>query len=437
MERKDLQALIRGFAITVLVVSLVGSAFVLGFGAGFGTGRWTAPQAEASSRVAPLPGGTSVPGPTPTPEARRLLPRPLPEGKMAEEPEEFRVFWEAMKALQEDYYGELPDDQEMTYAAIRGVLEWLGDENTSLLDPQSAEFFRTDISGSFEGIGARVDTAPEGGVLVVEPFEGQPAYEAGIRRGDIIVAVDGVDVTDMPLSDAIQLIRGPKGTTVTLTIKREGEPDLLEIKVTRDRIEIPVVEYRMLEDGIAYLKLSEFNSRSPELVRNALRSLMREDPKGLILDLRGNPGGLLDAAIDIASQFVGEGDIVIERFKDGREHRYEARRGGLATEIPLVVLVNDSSASASEIVAGAIQDHGRGVLIGVTTFGKGSVQVPHYLSDGSLLRVTTARWFTPSGRGIDGVGLTPDIEVERTLEDRAAGRDPQLDRAIEYLLTGK
>ncbi len=448
MDASGSNRILKWLIASVLALSLTGSAFIVGFGVGFGTGRWTAPApAEASASLAtPVWHVTPLPTATPRPQVKEpdtegLCPSPDGEegrlDRLPEEPKEFRVFWEAMQALQEDYYGELPDNQEMTYGAIRGVLELLDDENTSLLDPQSAQFFSSDLSGSFEGIGARVDLAPGGGVRVVEPFEGQPAYKAGIRRGDIIIKVDGKDVTNMSLSDAIQLIRGPKGTTVRLLIKRPGEPDLIEVKVVRDRIEIPVIEYKMRDDGIAYLKLSEFNSRAPDLVRQALRELLRQKPKGLILDLRGNPGGLLDSAVEIGSQFVGEGDILIERFKDGRERAYPARRGGLATEIPLVVLVNDGSASASEIVAGAIQDAGRGPLIGVTTFGKGSVQVPHYLSDGSLLRVTTARWFTPKGRGIDGKGLKPDIEVERTLEDRAAGRDPQLDRAVEYLLTGK
>lgn len=416
-----------------LVICLTGSAFVLGFGAGFGTGRWTLSTNAQVISAAPADRGPVNPQPTATPtvEAEEALPY------AGGEPEHFGVFWEAMEALRKDFYGEMPTDQELTYGAIRGVLDLLGDENTSLLDPESAEFFTSDLSGSFEGIGARVDLAPGGGVLVVEPFEGQPAFEAGIQRDDVIIRVDGVDVTQMSLSEAIQLIRGPRGTQVRLTIKRPTEPDLIEITVTRARIDVPVVTTEMLEGGIAYLRLAEFNGRSPELVRRALRDLLQNDPKGLILDLRGNPGGLLDAAVEVASQFVGEGNILIERFKDGKETPYPARRGGLATEIPLAVLINEGSASASEIVAGAIQDAGRGPLIGKATFGKGSVQVPHRLSDGSLLRVTTARWFTPKGRGIEEEGLQPDIEVDRTLEDRAAGRDPQLDRAVEYLTTGQ
>ena len=445
MERNGSDRVLKWLVAAVLTFSISASAFIVGFGVGFGTGRWTAPvYAEASaSRITPIFRGlTPFPTATPRPheESPEREPARFPDvrvDRLPREPKEFRVFWEAMDALRRDFYGELPDAQEMTYGAIRGVLELLGDENTTLLDPESAEFFRTDLSGSFEGIGARVDVAPGGGVLIVEPFEGQPAYEAGLRRNDVIIQVDGKDVTKLPLSEAIKLIRGPKGTRVRLLIKRPGEPELLEIEVVRDRIEIPVLKYEMRDDGIAYLKLSEFNGRSADLVRRALRDLMRQNPRGLILDLRGNPGGLLDAAVAIASQFIDEGSILIERFKDGRERVYPARPGGLATEVPLVVLVNEGSASASEIVAGAIQDTGRGILIGVTTFGKGSVQVPHYLSDGALLRVTTARWFTPKGRGIDGKGLEPDIVVERTLEDRAAGRDPQLDRAVEYLLTGE
>jgi len=429
-----------------LGISLMELAFLLGFGAGLSVGRWMAPANLHAAMKAILPIEAAKPQPSATPRSGIFSTTDIATVESSadneanlppEQPKEFQVFWEAWQLLQQDFYGPLPSNQEMTYGAIRGVLELLNDENTTFLDPRSAEFFSTDLTGVFEGIGARVDLAPGGGVLIVEPFEGQPAYEAGIQRGDIIVEVDGQDVTNMPLGEAIQLIRGPKGTKVRLLVKRSNAPKLIEIEVVRDRIEIPIIESKMLDGGIAYLKLGEFNGRSPELIRRALRELLRQKPKGLILDLRGNPGGFLDAAVEIGSQFVGKGNILIERFKDGKTKEYQARPGGLATEIPLAVLVNEGSASASEIVAGAIQDVGRGPLIGVTTFGKGSVQVPHRLSDGSILRVTTARWFTPKGRGIDGIGLEPDIVVERTLEDRAAGRDPQLNRAVEYLLTGK
>jgi len=245
--------------------------------------------------------------------------------------------------------------------------------------------------------------------------------------------VDGQDVTALSLTEIITLTRGPRGTKVTLTIRREGENKPLEISVTRARIEITVVESKMLPDGIGYVKLNEFSRPAPERLRAALQGLLDQKPDGLIFDLRGNPGGLLDVAVDVGSEFLTEGDILIERHKDGREQHYGVRSGGVATAIPLAVLVNEGSASASEIVAGAIQDAGRGPLVGTKTFGKGSVQLPQTLSDGSMLRVTIARWFTPKGRGIHGAGLEPDVPVSLSEADRAAGRDPQLDKAVEIL----
>ena len=215
--------------------------------------------------------------------------------------------------------------------------------------------------------------------------------------------------------------------------RREGEDAPLEISVTRARIEIPVVESKMLAGNIGYVKLQEFSRPAPERLKTALKELLDQEPAGLILDLRGNPGGLLDVAVEVGSQFVAAGDILIERKKDGSEEHFSVRTGGLAIGVPLAVLVNEGSASASEIVAGAIQDAGRGPLVGTKTFGKGSVQLPQTLSDGSMLRVTIAHWFTPKGRGIHGTGLEPDIPIELSEQDRSAGRDPQLDRAVEYL----
>jgi len=350
---------------------------------------------------------------------------------------QFDIFWEAWHTLEEAYYGQLPNEREMTYGAIRGVLGLLGDRYTVFLTPEQAELWSADIHGSFEGIGAVVDEWPGGGVLIVKPFEGLPAWKAGLRHGDVILAVDGQDVTQMSLTEAISLIRGPEGTTVRLLIRRHGEPEPFEVEVVRARVEVPVVESRMLEGDIAYLRLMEFTARSPEKVKLALEALLTPKPKGLILDLRGNPGGLLDAAVEIGSYFVPSGDILIERSKEGEERHYPAKGRPLIGDVPLVVLVDSASASASEIVAGAIQDSGRGLLVGEQTFGKGSVQTPYTLSDGSMLRVTTARWFTPGGRAIHGEGLKPDIVVELTPEDAKAGRDPQLDRAVELLLSGE
>ncbi|MEA3338053.1 MAG: S41 family peptidase [Chloroflexota bacterium] len=470
MENNDSNNTWKWILVLAVIAGLGFMTFFAGFGAGFGTGRVTSPQI-ASLKDMPFertgPEGMNLPRIT----ANSDLPR------------EFDLLWEAWDALNEDFYGELPETPEMVgalvtgmlraaeyeqdesldledtsddileavvetleqqfgtlpepspliYGAINGVTFALEDDYTFLRNPEQAEFFNEGLNGSFEGIGARVDTAEDGGVLIVEPFEGQPAWEAGIRRDDIILAVDDVDVTDMSLQDAIQLIRGPKGSKVVLLV-RSPEQESREITVKRDRISIPAVEYEMLDNNIAYIRLGEFSTPSTRQLRDALDELQEQEPVGLILDLRGNPGGFLRTAVDISSEFIEDGPILVERFSDGEEQVYEASGNGRALDIPLVVLVNEASASASEILAGAIQDTSRGVLAGETTFGKGSVQVPHELSDGSMLSVTTARWFTPADQQIHGAGLVPDIQVERSLEDRAEDRDPQLEKAIEYLL---
>ncbi len=346
----------------------------------------------------------------------------------------FRVFWEAWHILERDFYGDLPDAQEMTYDAIRGVVDNLDDKYTAFLEPEMAAIVREDMSGSFEGIGAVVNMNDNGQLEIVRTLEGKPAARAGLKSGDIVLAVGDTAIEKMSVFEAVALIRGPSGSVARLTIKRQGVEEPFVVEVVREKIEMPVVESRMLDDNIAYLKLSEFNAQATTKLKADLRSLLAEEPRGLILDLRDNPGGYLNVAVEIGSQFVGEGSILVERLKDDQERDYPAQGGGLATgDLPLVVLVNGGTASASEIVAGAIQDAGRGILLGEQTLGKGSVQLPHYLSDGSELRVTTARWFTPQGRAIHEEGLTPDIQVDMTDEDLETGRDPQLQRAIEYL----
>lgn len=352
-------------------------------------------------------------------------------------PLDLALFNEAWQLLEEQFYGDLPQGEEITYAAIRGVLDSLGDEHTTFLTPQQAEMANSDMQGQFEGIGARVAIAEGGGVEIKYLFDQQPAQKSGLLIGDVIVKVDGVDVTRMDLNDAIALIRGPRGTQVVLTIERKNQPTF-DVIITRARIEIPVVESKTLADGkVEYIALGEFSSVAPRRLAEALETAVNRKPQGIILDLRGNPGGLLDAAVRIGSYFVPDGNILIERFKDRPEQDYPRQGRYLLGDIPLVVLVDAGSASASEIVAGAIQDAGSGTLIGEKTYGKGSVQLPNSLSDGSQLRVTIARWFTPNDREIHQTGLIPDIEVPITEEDIKAERDPQLDRAVEYLLTGK
>ncbi len=377
--------------------------------------------------------------PTPTPAASRRATNDTPffDEKTDDSPLDIELFNEAWRLLEQQFYGELPEGEDITYAAIRGVLASLDDKHTTFADPEEAAMFNMDMQGVFEGIGAQVDLADGGGVELQYLFADQPAEKAGLRVGDIVIAVDGEDVTDLDLNTAISKIRGPRGTQVTLTIQR-GDDEPFDVTVTRARIELQIVETKTLGDGkIEYIALTDFSTLAPRRLATALSAAVAKKPAGIVLDLRGNPGGLLDSAVQIGSYFVPEGNILIERYKDGSEELHPRQGRYLLNGIPLVVLVDGGSASASEIVAGAIQDAGTGILIGEKTYGKGSVQLSNVLSDDSQLKITIARWFTPKDRAIHGQGLEPDIVVPFTAEDREAERDPQLDRAVEYLLQGK
>lgn len=436
MKQNQSTTLLKLFIVAIAGTILALAAFGIGVSVGATARSGPLPSQEIAADAGSVEAG-QTPAATATPAPTR--PTSLFGGKdrTEEGPLDLALFNEAWKLLEEQFYGDLPSGEEITYAAIRGVIESLGDEHTAFLTPKQAEMANEDMEGQFEGIGARVSQAEDGGVAINYLFDKQPAQQAGIQVGDVIIAVDGKDVTQLDLNDAIALIRGPRGTQVVLTIRR-GEQAPYDVTITRARIEIPVVESKTLADGkIEYIALSDFSSVAPRRLASALDEAVSRKPTGIILDLRGNPGGLLDAAVRIGSYFVPEGNILIERFKDRPEETYRRQGRYLLGDIPLVVLVDGGSASASEIVAGAIQDAGTGVLIGETTYGKGSVQLPNGLSDGSQLRVTIARWFTPKDREIHQKGLVPDIEVPITPEDITAERDPQLDRAVDYLLTGK
>jgi len=370
-------------------------------------------------------------------EVNQLI-RPIQVQLRAGEPEQFDLFWEAWQIVEQEFFGQLPDPQELTHSAIRGALRDLDDSATILVEPMASEDQMIDLRGDYEGIGAYIAIDEKDQVVIASPFDGSPAMQAGLRAGDVVLKVDDVAVTGMALEDAVRLIRGPKGSTVRLTIMREGEAAPLVIEVVRNEVELATVGGMVLEDDIGYVRISLFSERTGQELEEALRGLMSETLSGLILDLRNNPGGVFpSAAIEVVSQFLDGGIVVYQQFSDGREQAYSARRGGLATDIPLVVLVNQGTASNSEVVAGALQTHGRGVLIGEQTFGKGSVQRVHELSDGSSLHVTVSRLLTPDRHAFHGEGLTPDIVVPLTEEDFIEGRDPQLERAIEYLQTGR
>lgn len=431
MRHNVLTTAVQIFVVAISAMVLTLAAFGIGVSVGASQARPTAalPAQAVEAPAEPEAATGEAPAAAETPRAET--------GAETMAALDGKLFNEAMGLLEEQFYGDLPQGKALTYDAIRGVVAGLDDPNTAFLDPEQAALFNSDIEGEFEGIGARVDKAEGGGVEIKYLFAEQPAVKSGLKVGDFIVAVDGQDVTRLDINAAIALIRGPRDTQVKLTIQR-GDEAPFDVVVTRARIEIPVVESKTLGDGkIEYIALGEFNSMAAERLADALKAAQAKKPAGLILDLRGNPGGLLDSAVRIGSYFVPEGNILIERFKDGQEQEYRRQGRYLLGETPLVVLVDAGSASASEIVAGAIQDAGTGKLIGETTFGKGSVQIPNALSDGSQLRVTIAHWFTPKDRGIHGTGLEPDIVVPLTDEDRTAQRDPQLDRAVEYLLTGK
>jgi len=401
------------FLFALLTAGLIGSAFLTGFGVAWG-------MTAGAPRALPT---------APTTAAPAAPPRDLQEA--------FGVFWEAWKLIQEGYYGEIPSPQTVAYGAIRGALQTLGDPYTSFIEPKIARILEEDASGQFEGIGAMVRMNRDNKLEIVRVFEGSPAQKVGLRAGDLVIEVDGQSIVGYSIYEAVALIRGPAGTSVTLTIERPGQRDPIRVTVTRARITIPVVEARMLPEGIAYLRLFDFSAQATRQLRDQLRSLLAQNPHGLILDLRDNPGGFLDQAIQVADLFLDEGIVAYERMKDGEERVFRSKSGDPGEKIPMVVLVNAGSASASEIVAGALQDRGRALLVGERTFGKGSVQLSHTLSDGSELRVTIARWFTPKNRAIHGEGLNPDVEVKVEPGAEAGGADPQLQRAVEVLLQGR
>ena len=428
----------------LIVVSILVIAMTLAVGAfagGLIVGRVTAKPKTVSvlstvvvTATPPEQGLESTESAQPTPEPATPEPPAGPDGASAAS-FDYEVLQNVLDLLDEQFYGEIPDGQTLAYGAIRGMLMTLDDPYTSFIDPEISAIINEDASGEFEGIGAMVTMRDDGYLEIASLISGQPAEAAGVLAGDIILAVGDQSIVGLGLYEAISYIRGPAGTDAVLEIARPGEPDSIFITVTRARIEIPVVEYKMLEDDIGYILLTEFDANAAKRVQDALENLTQQGAKRIVFDLRGNPGGWLDQAIKVSDIFLGEGLVAIERDSSGGEQSFYAYDGDPGEDIPMVVLVNGGSASASEIVAGALQDRERAVLIGTTTLGKGSVQRPNNLSDGSQLRVTIARWFTPNDRSIHGNGLEPDIVAERPT-DTPAGEDPQLQRAIEYLQQG-
>ena len=361
----------------------------------------------------------------------RVFPSSLPTGDNAEA---FAPFWEAVDMVQTRYYQQPVDTEKLVEGAISGMLETLDDPHTLYLSPEAEAAERDGFEGEIQGIGVEV-SEEDGNIVVMSPIDGSPAAEAGLLPGDILRAADGVELTGMSVMEAAQLVRGPRGTEVTLLIERDGET--FEITVERDTIQIKSVRGELLEDGLAYVRLSRFGLQTEDELKEVLGELMAQNPQGLILDLRRNPGGGLDTVVDVADEFLPEGVVLMQRFGDGFEREFDSKEGGLAEEIPMVVLIDEGSASASEVLAGAIQDRDRGILIGQTSFGKGTVQTWQPLSNGGGLRLTIARWLTPDELWVHEEGIAPDYSVR--LPEFAAGQefeDTQLQAAIDFL-TGK
>ena len=370
---------------SIMVTLLLGASLALSFGAGCALGTSTLPGAELA----------------------------------------LEVVEEVWGIIFEDYVDrDRLDASALSQAAIEGMLEALDDPYTSYLTAQTYQMRSSDLEGKFEGIGAYVGIRDEQ-LVIIAPIPGTPADKAGIRAGDIILAIDGSSTAEISLEEAVLHIRGVKGTSVRLLILHQGETEPEEIEIVRAEIEVPSVYFEMRED-IAYINIAHFTERTNEELSLVLESMTQEGATGIILDLRHNPGGLLGVVVDVASHFLKEGVVVHVVYNEGKQTSLSVEPEGVSTELPLIVLVNSYSASGSEVLAGALQDHARATIAGTKTYGKGSVNTLHRLKDDSGLYITTARWLTPNGRLIEGEGISPDHELELEGEDA-------IQWAIEYL----
>ena len=354
---------------------------------------------------------------------------------------DFSLFWDVWNIIEKKYAYRPVDPQTMVYGAIDGMIHSLDDPYSLFMTPEETKQFSEDISGSFEGVGMEIGIK-DNVLTVIAPLEDTPAQRAGIKAGDKILKVNDTTVADLSLDEAVRLIRGPRGTEVKLTIIRDGLEKTKEISVIRDVINIKSIEWEMItldknksrKKEIVHLKIHQFNEDTAQELDEAVDKILAADPYGIILDLRNNPGGYLETSVEIAGFFIPKGEIVaIEDFGNGRKQEYKTKNKPRLEKFPLVVIVNEGSASASEILAGALRDIKKVKLVGKKTFGKGSVQELKRLKDNSGVRLTIAKWLTPNGVCINKEGLHPDIEAEMNQEDFEAGRDPQLDEAIKIL----
>jgi len=413
MEQKTGRNILIAFVAVVILVVTFSGGTMLGFSANKLAPGLNIPLFASVSAKAPV---SSTPGATSIDQL-------------------FTPFWDTWKIVHEQYVDQPVNDVTLMRGAIRGMLDSLGDPHTSYMDPEQYNEQQAPLSGGYEGIGAYVDVTGKY-LTIIGPMPGSPAEKAGLKKGDQVVAVDKQDVTGIDGQLVLKRILGPAGSTVTLTIQRDGVTDPFDVAMTRAKIDLPSITGKMLDNNIAYIQLSTFGQTTDDEFRKALQPLLDKKPVGLILDLRYDGGGYLQTAIEIVSEFVpGDKVALFEQHGDGTMQTYKTSGNGIATNIPLVVLVNEGTASASEITAGAIQDYTRGKLVGVTTYGKGSVQnwIPLRDNQGAV-RVTIAHWLTPDKRQINKIGLKPDVEIKISDTDIKNKLDPQLDAAIKILL---
>lgn len=343
---------------------------------------------------------------------------------------DFRLFWDTWNHIKDSYYRQPVSDVELFYGALSGLVSGLDDPYSVFFDPEETEIFNEELEGSFEGVGMEIGIRDDQ-LQVIAPLPETPAEKAGLHSGDKIFAIDGEDTLGMSVEDAVMRIRGERGTTVTLTIGQNGFGDVRDVEIVRDTIHIKSVTWE-IKDGIARVKISFFNGDTAPLFREAIQEMLTRDVKGLVVDLRNNPGGLLDSAIEVASEWVDGRPVVIERIQGVDQPMSGSGRARLV-DIKTVVLVNGGSASASEIVSGALQDYALATLVGETTFGKGSVQDYQELPDGSSVKLTIAEWLTPNGNSIHETGIEPDVAIPYTIEDIENETDPQMDAALAIL----
>lgn len=403
-------------------------SYLVIFGLVFLTG-WEA-ASYYLSKNAHASGGTQQEVPSPVAALSSLL--SSENGAM---PADLSLYWNVWKNVSDLYVDETAlDKQKMIYGSIKGMVASLDDPYTVFMTPDETKDFDESLNGTLEGIGAEL-TVKDQVLVIISPLKNSPAEKAGLLPADIVYKIDGNITSDMTLFEAITRIRGPKGTKVTLTILRKGKQDPFDVAITREAVNIDSVSMEDKGNGIYYIAINQFSDNTKTEFDNAIQNILLKEPKGIVLDLRYNGGGYLDISVDILSEFLKDKvEAVTIKRRDSKDDEtlYVSGNAPLA-DVPLVVLVNQGSASASEIVAGAVQDHKRGIVMGEQTFGKGSVQEVDKLPDGSSLRITIAKWYTPGEKNISEVGITPDIVVEMTEDDVEAKRDPQLDAAVKYL----